>query len=166
MFQEVYDEDQFRALLDSNSSAPDWVADETIVERIVNHARSRAASRGDDSPYQHSKTPCIITTNWASFTEDWGFSKGDANQVAIGQFNADASSGKAADLFTNTVVLQTAWLRGGDGRLSQSEHYIDADFEKASAGDMWIPNGAQEYICIKELTAELLHGEPNLVDAM
>lgn len=168
MFQEAYDVDHLTDLLDANSSAPAWVADEEVVERIVNHARSRADARGEDSAYDHKKTPCIITTNWSSFTDDWGFDDGNANQVALGQFNEDVSAGKNADLFNNTVILQSGWLRSGDDRRTHAEHYqaeADGSYEP-SAGEMWVPNGAQDYICIKELTAELLHGEPNLADAM
>lgn len=166
MFQQIYDSGQLRDILDSNNSVPRWVSDEAVVERIVQYAQQRADSRGEESAYDTDVTRCLITTNWFNFTEDWGDDGGDRNQVAIGQFDHDRSVGSNADLFTNTEIIQRGWLQTGDGRRRQAAYYEDTDFEGASVGDMWIPSTVQEYLCITELTGELLHGEPTIVDAM
>jgi len=68
-------------------------------------------------------------------------------------------------------ILQTQWLRSGDGRVKQAEAYTDEEYAKRNdeydvSGNLWVPNGAQEYICIVELTDELLHGEAKLSEAM
>jgi len=167
VFIEAYDASHLADLLDSNSSAPDWLGDDE-AELIVGYAQQRADSRGEASALEAEATDCLITTNWSSFTEEWGFSGGSANQVAIGSLNDEA--GSKADLFENTDILQTNWLRDGDGRKTQAERYEDdellSDFDNSSVGDMWIPHAAQDYICIIELTGELLHGEPELSEAM
>jgi hypothetical protein len=166
MFPQAYSDEHLDDLLEANSSTPDWVTNPQVLERIITHAKGRADGRGEESALDNTKAECIITTNWSAFTDDWGYDDGDANQVAIGVFNSDVSSGKGADLFTDTAILQTGWLRSGDGRKSQSEAYVDEGYDGANEGDMWIPDGAQEYVCIIELTDELLHGEPQLTDAM
>lgn len=165
-YQTVYDDGQFADIISSNGSAPTWLDRDSVTDRILAYARARAESRGEESALDGSEADCIITTNWAAFTEDWGFSGGEANQVAIGTLNEEASAGKDATLFTDVAVLQTDWLQSGDGRKKQAEAYVDEGWDDATEGDMWIPNGAQEYICIKELSSELLHGEPELTDAM
>lgn len=168
MFQQAYAIDEFADILDANENAPDWLSDDEVVERIVQYAKSRAEANGADSAYDDSGNLCIITTDWSGFVEDWGFSGGSQNQVAIGEFNEERSSGKNADQFRNTEILQTEWLRDGDGRLTQAEMYEedpDGGYEP-DVGEMWVPNGAQDYICIKGLSGELLHGEPTLADAM
>lgn len=166
MFPQAYDDDNLKQNVDANSSSPDWLSNPKVLERIIEHAKGRADARGEDSALDDSECECLITTNWSSFTEDWGFSGGDANQVAVGIFNEEVSSGKQADLFTDVVVLQTDWLRSGDGRKSQAEAYMDESYDNADEGEMWIPNNAQDYICIIELTDELLHGEVQLSEAM
>jgi len=163
MFPQAFDDDHFAELVDANDSTPVWLNDPEVLERIIEYAKSRAASRGEESALDADEGDCLITTDWNSFTDDWGFDDGNANQVAIGTFNADVSSGKQADLFNDTAILQTGWLRTGDGRKSQSEMY---QYDGANEGEMWIPEGAQSYICIVELTNELLHGEVTLADAM
>jgi len=167
VFIEAYDADHLADLLDSNSSAPDWLGKDE-AELIVEYAQQRADSRGESSSLDNDGSECLITTNWSSFTDDWGFSGGSANQVAIGSFNDGA--GSKADLFENTDILQTNWLRDGDGRKKQAERYEDdellSNFDNSSVGDMWIPHKAQDYICIITLTGELLHGQPELSEAM
>jgi len=165
-YQSIYDDGQFEDIISSNGSAPTWLDRNGVAERVLQYVRARAESRGEDSALDGGEVDCIITTNWSSFTEDWGFSGGNANQVAIGTLNEEASAGKQATLFTDVAVLQTDWLRSGDGRKTQAEAYIDEGYDGADEGDMWIPNAAQEYICIKELSSELLHGQPELTDAM
>jgi len=166
VFPQAYDTDHLTELVESNSSAPDWLSDAS-VERATTYAKERAKSRGEDSALDSGDTHCLIATNWSSFTDDWGFSGGSANQVAIGTFNETA--GDQADLFEDTEVLQTDWLRSGDGRKKQAELYEDDEVVSefnGSVGDMWIPHAAQDYICIIELTSELLHGEAELAEAM
>lgn len=166
MFPQAYGSEHLEELLDTNDSTPDWLMNPETLERVLEHAQARADGRGEDSALDSTKAECIITTNWGAFTDDWGYDDEKANQVALGVFDADVSSGKGADLFTDTVILQSGWLRTGDGRKSQSEAYLDEGYDAANEGDMWIPDGAQDYICIIELTDELLHGEPQLTDAM
>lgn len=162
---EAFNKDHLVELIESNSSAPDWV-DEAVVERIISYARGRADSRGEESALD-GNDDYLILTNWSSFTEDWGFSNGSSNEVAIGSLNDEA--GSKADLFENTDILQTAWLRSGDGRKKQAERYEDKeviDEFGGSVGDMWIPHNAQSYICIIELSGELIHGKAGLEEAM
>lgn len=166
MFIEAYDASHLAELLESNSSAPDWLGDDE-AKLIVEYAQQRADSRGESSSFDNDTTECLITTNWSSFTDDWGFSGGSANQVAIGSLNETA--GEGADLFENTDVLQTNWLCDGDGRKTQAERYEDRETIEdynGSVGDMWVAHGAQDYLCIITLTGELLHGEPELSEAM
>lgn len=165
-YQQIYVADQFADIISANSSAPAWLDQDGVTDRILEYARSRAHSRGEDSALDGDGTECFITTNWSAFTDDWGFSGGSANQVAIGTLNEKASAAKQATLFEDVVILQTDWLRDGDGRKTQAETYIDSGWEDASRGDMWVPDNAQEYLCITELTGEVLHGEPTLTDAM
>lgn len=166
MFPQAYDDDHLEQLLDANDAAPDWVSDSETVERITEHARGRADGRGEENALSSTETECLIVTNWNSFTDDWGFSDGTSNQAALGIYNEEASSGKNADLFTDVVILQSGWLKSGDGRLSQSEYYEDEEWDDATPGEMWIPVGAQDYICIIELTTDLIHGEPTIEDMM
>jgi hypothetical protein len=166
MFPQAFDDDHLAELVDANSSVPDWVDDPEVLQRIIEHAKGRASGRGEESALDSTEAECLITTDWNSFTDDWGFDDGNANQVALGVFNEEVSSGKQADLFNETVIVQTGWLRTGDGRKSQSEAYLDEGYDNADEGEMWIPNGAQDYIAIIELTDELLHGEVTLADAM
>jgi len=115
MFPQAFDDDHLAELVDANSSVPDWVDDPEVLQRIIEHAKGRAAGRGEESALDSTEAECLITTDWNSFTDDWGFDDGNANQVALGVFNEEVSSGKQADLFNETVIVQTGWLRTGDG---------------------------------------------------
>lgn len=159
----AYDADHLAELVEANSSAPDWVSGD-VIDRIVEYAQQRAAARDEQSSLDADQTECIITTDWQNFTDDWGFSSGSANQVAIGTYNSGA--GSKADLFENAEILQTQWLRSGDGRSKQAAEYEDGSDYDGKLGEMWIPHAAQDYICIIELTGELIHGEPELSEAM
>jgi hypothetical protein len=166
VFLQAYDVDHLTEVVESNSSAPDWLTGEA-VERAAEYATQRAKNRGENSALDSGESHYLITTNWSSFTDDWGFSGGSANQVAIGTLNETA--GEQADLFEDAEVLQTDWLRSGDGRKKQAELYEDKEVVSefnGSVGDMWIPHAAQDYLCIIELTSELLHGEAELAEAM
>jgi len=99
---EAYDADHAEEVITSNGSVPDWL-DGAAVERIIEYARGRADARGEQSALDQSETECVIATNWHTFTDDWGYSGGAANQIAVGVFNAEVSSGKQADLFTDTT---------------------------------------------------------------
>ena len=163
MFPQAYTRDNLEQILESNDSVPDWFLDGDVLDRVLTYARQRADS---ESALDGEGTDCLITTNWSSFTDDWGYDDGNANQVAIGTFNHSVSVGKDAGLFNDTQILQSGWLLTGDGRKSQASPYVDEGYDGADTGEMWIPNGAQSYICIVELKGELLHGEPTADEAM
>lgn len=164
-YPEAYDAEHLQELINANDSCPDVAIDE--VNRIVDLAERRAQLREEDSVYDATDTDCVIATDWTGFASgEFGYDNGEVNQFAMGVVNSDASSGKDATLFNETVVLQNGWLQTGDGRRSKVEKYEDEEFEKASVGDMWIPKGAQQYIAIIAIAPELVHGEPDLADAM
>lgn len=164
-YPEAYDTDHLQELINANSSCPDVALDE--VKRIVDLAERRAQLRGEDSSLDVSDTDCLIATDWTGFASgEFGYDNGEVNQFAMGVLNEEASSGKDATLFNETVVLQNGWLQTGDGRRSKVEEYEDEDFEKANPGDMWIPKGAQQYIAIIAISSELVHGVPDAADAM
>jgi hypothetical protein len=164
MFPQAFDDDHLAELVDANSSVPDWVDDPEVLQRIIEHAKGRAAGRGEESALDSTEAECLITTDWNSFTDDWGYSDGDANQVALGVYKEGV--GDNADLFKDTTIVQSDWLRTGDGRKTQSEPYEDEEFEQSDEGELWIPHKAQDYVAIIELSGELLHGSPNAADAM
>jgi len=170
VFPQAYDDEHFAELVTANDSVPEWINGD-VIDRIIDYAERRAQARGEDSALDGGDSDCVIITNWSSFTDDWGFSDGNANQVAFGVFNEELSAGKGADLFTDVEILQSAWLRSGDGRKKQAAKYTDEEYaEQASdfdvSGQKWIPNGAQQYICIIEITSEMIHGEAQLSEAM
>lgn len=154
-FPEAYGTDHLHELVESNDSCPSPSRDE--IARIAQLARQRASARPDG--LEDDQAECLISTEWASFIDDWGFDNGDQNQFALGVFEGDVSSGKDADLFNDVVVVQNGWLTTGDGRRAQIQPYMDEGYDAADEGEMWIPNGAQDYIAIIALTDDLLEDE-------
>jgi len=169
VFPQAYDTDTLEEMVTSNDSSPQWLRGNAL-ERVVEYAERRADARGEESALDSADAECLITTNWSAFTDDWGFDDGSANQVALGVFNEELSAGKGADLFTDVEILQSGWLRTGDGRKKQAAEYVDEEYSESSdynvRGQKWVPNNAQQYICIIELTGELIHGQAQLSEAM
>jgi len=165
-YPEAYTLDNLQEILDSNSAVPDLTREE--VERLVDLAKRRADARGEQNALEDTETDCIIATEWYNFAADeFGHdSEGTINNVAMGVLDMSASVGKDATLFTDTYVIQTKWLESGDGRCNQIEQYVDDDYDEATPGDIWIPQGAQEYIAIVKLSDELIHDNPQVADAM
>lgn len=165
-YPEAFAEDQLYDILDANSAVPDEFGTDNL-ERLLDIAKARADARGEDSALDADQTDCIICTDWTGFAGDeFGYSGGKMNKWAFGVLEADVSCGKNATLFSNTHVVQQDWLESGDGRKTQTEKYVDDDYDGANPGELWIPNGAQDYIAIVALDPELLHGEVDLADAM
>lgn len=164
-YPEAFSAENLQELLNANDSCPSIAIDE--VERIVELAEQRAQLREEDSSLDAKDIDCVIATDWTGFAEsEFGRDNSETNQFAMGVLNEEASSGKGATLFNETVVLQNGWLTTGDGRRSKIEEYVDDEFESASSGEMWIPKGAQEYIAIIAISPELIHGSPDVADAM
>jgi hypothetical protein len=158
-FPEAYTADNFRQLLNANDDCPSLSDGE--LQRLLDLAQQRASARGE--PLDDDQVDCLIATEWTGFTADeFGFDNGEANQFAMGVFEGDVSSGKGADLFNDTVVVQNGWLTTGDGRRSQIEEYVDDEYDGADTGELWIPNGAQDYIAIIAISNELLSGNAEL----
>ena len=163
----AYTLDNLEQLLDSNDATPDWVVDPTYLDRLVDMAEQRAAARGEDSALDESQVDCIITAEWQNFLQpEFGYSGDDANAVALGVVNPRASADRDAILFNDTAVVQTDWLRSGDGRKTQTRPYMDEEYDNAEEGEFWVPRGATDYVCIIALSDELVHGSPNLAEAM
>lgn len=163
-YPEAYTDDNLDQILDANDSFPDYIS-ATERERILDVARQRAAARG--SALDDTETDALIATDWGGFASgEFGFDNDEMNTVALGVLNERASAGKGATLFTDTVVVQDTWLTSGDGRKTQTKAYVDDEYDNADEGDMWVPNGAQDYICIVCLSNELLHSEPTAAEAM
>lgn len=161
----AYTVEELHDMVDSNGSCPSLAMDE--IERIVQLAEQRAGVRGEDSALEADKRECLIGTDWNGFAADeFGHDNGDVNQFAMALLEADTSKGKNATLFSNTAVIQNGWLTSGDGRRSKTRQYEDDDYDGSSIGELWIPNGAEEYIAIIELDPELYHGEWKMEDAM
>lgn len=165
-YPEAYTLDNLQDILDANSSVPDLTREE--IERLVDLAERRAGARGEQNALENAETDCIIATEWYNFAADeFGHdTEGTINNVAMGVLDMRASVGKDATLFTDTYVAQNKWLESGDGRCTQVEQYVDDDYDDATPGNMWIPQGAQEYIAIVKLSNELIHGSPQAADAM
>lgn len=165
-YPEAYTDENLRQILDANDSVPS-LNDEQF-ERLLDLARRRADGRGNsvDTGLEEHEHECLIATDWDSFAgNEFGYD-GEVNQFAFGIYDHDVSSGKGACMFTDTVVVQNGYLTTGDGRKTQFERYYDEDYDNANEGEMWVPRGAQDYIGIVALSTELLHGEPDLADAM
>lgn len=160
----AYTDDNLAEIIDANDSVPPWFSGD-VVQRAVDHAKQRAQARGEETALDDTEEECLIVTDWNSFTDDWGFDDGTSNQAALGVLNEDISASKDATLFSNVDILQSGWLRSGDGRKTHAERY-EPDWDEGSTGEMWIPKGAQEYICIVRLSDELIHGEIQLEDAL
>jgi len=156
-YLEAFDVDHLHDIIDSNDSAPDF--DNVAVERLVDIAQQRASARGEVNALSETQTDCLILTTWRDFDD------GSLDGCAMGVLEEEIREGKGATLFTDTVAVNRKWVENGDGRVTQLTPYNDDDFEKADEGDCWIPNGAQEYMCIVELSDELIHGEVTLADA-
>jgi len=151
-FPEAYTVENLQEIINANDACPSLATGE--VQRLVDLAKQRASTRDE---LEEDQFECLIGTEWSSFASDeFGFDNGDVNQFAFGVFEADVSAGKGADLFNETVVVQRGWLTSGDGRRAQIEPYMDDDYDNADEGEMWIPNGAQEYMLITALSEELL----------
>lgn len=164
-YPEAYTEDNLCDILESNDDCPPIGPDE--LDRIIDLAQRRADARGEESALERTEVDCVIATEWDGFAQgEFGYDNGTLNQFAIGVLNEQVSAGKGATLFTDTYVIQTGWLQTGDGRRNEVEAYVDDDYDNADAGEMWIPNGAQDYICIVALSDELVHGTPSVSDAM
>lgn len=163
-YPEAYTESNLNQILDANDSFPEYI-DADARERLLTLAQSRAAARG--GPLEDEKTDTIIATDWGGFASgEFGFDGDDMNQVALGVLNYGASVGKGATLFTDVSVVQDGWLTTGDGRKTQTVEYVDEEYDNATPGNMWIPNGAQDYICIVTLSDELVHEDPTAAEAM
>lgn len=160
---EAYGDDNLAQILDANDSVPEWFSGEA-VQHAVDYAKHRASARGEDSALEDTETECLITTNWSSFTDDWGHDDG-ANEVALGILNERVSATTDAMLFNDTDILQTGWLQSGDGRRTQAERYVDKEFG-GDDGEMWVPKNAAQYLCIIKLDDELIHGDVQMVEAM
>lgn len=164
-YPEAYTKDNLQQVLDANDSSPDPPLEQ--VERITDVAMTRAQSRDEDSALDDTEVECVIATTWHSYqTDEFGYHDDTVNRYALGTYSQEASLGKQADLFTDTVVLQQEWLSTGDGRMSRTERYVDDDYDDADDGELWIPEAAQEYIAIIALSDELLYGSPTVGDAM
>jgi hypothetical protein len=164
VYPTAYDRDHLDELLNSNSSWPDYMSG-AERDRLVKLARQRADARG--GALDDGETECIIGTDWGNFASgEFGFDDDTMNQVALGVVQGDISSGKDATLFSDTVVVQDRWLCSGDGRLTATKDYEDEDWDDANIGDLWIPDGAQDYICIVALSGDIVHDDPDASEAM
>lgn len=164
-YPEAYDKEHLQELINANDSSPNVAIDE--VERLIDLAERRAQLRDEESTFDADDKECIIMTDWSGFAADeFGYDNGDMNQTAIGILNTQASAGKYATLFNDTVVVQNGWLETGDARRAKIEQYNDEDFEQASEGEMWVPDKAQEYMAIIALDPGLVHDDPKAADAM
>jgi len=162
---EAFDAAQLKDILDANDNAPS-INDEQF-DRLLELARQHASGESAvDTGLEEHEYEVLIATDWDSFAgNEFGYD-GDVNQFALGVYNNDVSSGKGADLFTDVVAVQNGYLATGDGRRAKTEQYEDDDYDGSDPGEMWIPNGAQNYIAIIALDPELLYGEATLADAM
>lgn len=157
-FPTAYVADEFREMVNANDDCPSLADGE--MQRLLDLAQQRASVRDG---LEDDQSECLIATTWSGFTNDeFGFDNGSPNQFAMGVFEGNVSTGKGADLFTDTVVIQHGWLTTGDGRRNQVEAYLDEDYGNADEGDLWLPNGAQKYIAVIALSDELLRGDVNL----
>jgi hypothetical protein len=165
MYPQAYTVESLVEIIEANDSVETPTNAE--IERLLDLADTRAASRGETNALDESQTDCLIGTDWTSFAQDeFGYSGGKCNVWAFGVYESEISSGKGADLFSDTHVVQQGWLESGDGRMASLEAYMDDEYDNASEGELWIPSGAQQYICIIELGDELLHDDAAVADAM
>jgi hypothetical protein len=164
----AYTLDNLAQLLDSNDATPDWITDDGVLQRIVDAAEQRAATRGEQSAMDDTDPDCLLVTDWYNWASDeWGHDTDDTlNQVMLGVLNARASADRDAILFNDAVVLQTGWLRSGDDRRTQMRTYVDDDYADSDDGECWIPRNAAKYIAMIALSDELVHGTPNVTEAM
>lgn len=154
------------AMLTDRAAESDFCDDLTTeqAERIVDLAQRRVHA---DSALEQHDTTCVLMTDWVSFAaSEFGYDNDEMNTTAVGTYNHSASSGKNADKFDDVTVIQQGWLTTGDGRKTQMVEYVDDDFDKASPGEMWVPHGAQEYMCIVALDSTLVHDNPSVAEAM
>lgn len=161
----AYSVDNLQSLCNANDLAPDLTGDE--AERIVEIAQQRASSRGEESALDADTKEVLIATTWNTYASDnFGRDNNNLNKFAIGELNVDVSAGKRATLFNNTVVVQQGWLESGDSRRTEIEYYEDDEYGGSDVGDLWIANGAAEYIALFALSSELIHGKVSLSDAL
>lgn len=165
-YPEAYTMDNLQNILGANDAISEKFGSESL-DRLMTIAQQRADARGEQNALESDQVECLIGTDWKGFAGDeFGYDSGKLNKWAFGVLEADVSQGKNATLFSNVQVVQQDWLETGDGRLSQLETYTDDDYDGANDGEMWIPDGAAEYICIVALSSELVHGEPDAAEAM
>jgi len=161
----AYTVDNLQSLCDANDVAPDISDDE--AQRLVELAQQRAESRGEESALDADTKEVLIATTWNGYASDnFGYDDNLLNKFALGELNVDVSAGKRATLFNNTVVVQQGWLQSGDSRRTKLRHYEDDDYDGGDVGDLWVANGAAEYIAMFELSSELIHGQTQLADAV
>lgn len=165
-YPEAFTTDQLTDIIDANEHAPDTVASDHI-ERLLDIARARADARGEDSALDSEQVEALICAEWQDpIGGGFGYSGGKKNIWAFGILEAAVSRTKGATLFTSTQVAQQDWLDSGDGRKTQLDTYLDSEYDNASPGDLWIPDGALDYMAVVVLSPELLHGDAGAADAM
>jgi hypothetical protein len=165
-YPEAYTDDNLYDILTANDAVPDEFGRDNL-DRLLDIARARADARGEQNALDAEQSECLIGTDWTGFAgNEFGYDGGKLNNWAFGILEAEVSRTKNATLFTDTHVVQQSWLETGDGRKSQTKAYVDDEYDGANEGDLWIPEGAQEYIAIVILDPELLHGSPTAADAM
>jgi hypothetical protein len=135
-----------------------------MIKRIVDIAQRRVNA---GTALEQHEDVCVITTDWVSYASgNFGYDNNGMNTTALGIYDHERSTGKGADLFRKTCVIQQGWLVTGDGRKTQMKEYEDEDFDKASVGEFWVANGAQDYLCIVALDGTLVHDDPTAAEAM
>lgn len=158
----AYGVDHLRELVNTNDSCRDITISES--ERLVEVAQQRADS---NSALDDGEKHCLVTTDWHGFCLDnFGQDTSDStNEFAIGTFDHGRTMGRDAILFNDTIVVQHGWLNTGDGRKTKVKRYTD-DFDGASMGEFWLPKSVEEYVCIIELSGEMIHGSVDVSEAM
>jgi len=152
MFPTGYTVDNLNDMIASNDSCPTLPSAQ--VERLIDLAEQVFGGNQFESDGQVH----IVATDWGNFASDtFGTDTDDLlNQFALGVYDKDVSMGRDALLFTDTVIVQTNWLRSGDGRRTQIERF-QPDFEGADVGDMWVPKSVTDYIAIISIADELVY---------
>jgi len=158
---EAYTDENLASILDSHDSVPDYLERRDVRGRILDVARQWADR---DGQLDDDNTRCLIATTWTNWASDeLDYDSGSLNQVALGVMDTKTSS---ATLFTDTVVVQDSWLQTGDGRKTKLRQYDDAEFEASDRGELWLPDGAADYIAVIALSNELLYDDPSMAEAM
>lgn len=161
-YPKAFDAEHVHSLIDSNEFGPDCTVD--MAKRLCTLASQRADVRNDTA--FDGGTPCLIATTWVGFCEDnFGYDDGSVNHYAIGVHKPDVSMTKGADLFVDVHVVQQGWLETGDGRRTELQIYTD-EFDGTNDGEMWLPDGRQEYVAVIELSEDIVYDGANASDAM